>query len=663
VFSQPLAPVSSPHRNLHTLTPLRVSTLALTLASLLAGQVSLAADVDPGYESNIDKKEIAPRWQAPLIGIDEAAVLAKSTTRFIVTFRDVAQVPRGATAESIKSLGGSAAMPKALEQLAAWGVQPSHVYSGSVHGFAAELSPEQVEWLRALPAVGTVEYDSPVAAQQGTQQTPANLWNLDRIDQRALPLNGTYRYPNMGSFSNVYVVDSGIDSSHNDFKDALGRSRVSRIFTIPNMPAADCNGHGTNVASVVGGQIHGVAKRANVFDVRVLNCQNSGSSSDVLAGLQAIETDVRQNNRDRVVVNMSLGATGFSSYERQTLRMSAQGMLVVTAAGNSGDQTGSAGLATSFSPGRLGAGTSIINVGATNNSDRRANFSQHGWGVSLLAPGEQIKMASINGPDSVWTDSGTSFAAPAVAGVAAMCLQDDASITPAEMKYRVVNCAHRNVLSSTDLKSTNRLLNVNSCGCTSKPQFLDLPSNHWSYNTASCLLQLGVGFPSGIDRYQPDAAMKRWEMAVYLVQAMGEEKNIAGAHQSYFTDVQPADWWSPHVERFRDLRITAGCGTNKYCPNDNVKRWQMAVFMVNSLGEAPTATHRGYFVDVSASHPHRGVIERLYELGVTAGEVVNGQRYFRPDNDTTRAQIASFVKAASTVRTAKKPYPKALTCG
>ncbi len=70
-------------------------------------------------------------------------------------------------------------------------------------------------------------------------------------------------------------------------------------------------------------------------------------------------------------------------------------------------------------------------------------------------------------------------------------------------------------------------------------------------------------------------------------------------------------WWTPHVERFRELGITAGCGNNRYCPNDNVKRWQMAIFLVSALGEAPTPSHRGYFVDVGPNHPQRGQIERL----------------------------------------------------
>ncbi len=602
------------------------------------------------------------RWQAPLFGIDEATLRSKSSASFIVGFRDLPAAPRGYDAKQGEArVPASPAKARVLKQLAAWGVRPRHVYDALFDGFAARLDREQLEWVRALPEVAYVEFDQ-IGWLNATYSTPDALWHLDRIDQRALPLDRSFSVANTGASVNIYVVDSGISSTHNDFKDALGRSRVSKLFSIPNQPGEDCIGHGTLVASIVGGWVHGVAKRSNLFDVRVANCLGQISAADVAAALDAIYLDVRSNGRERVVVNMSLGFPLPVNFERQMLRMSAEGIVLVTGAGNSGDTGGSLELAINNSPGRIAAGSSIINVGATTRTDRRAAWSSHGFGVNLLAPGDGVRGASITGPHSTRIDSGTSFAAPAVAGTAAVCLTSDASIKPAEMKYRLQNCAHRDVLSTTLLKGTNRLLNVNACGCSSGPQFLDMAVNHWAYGTVSCLSRLGVGFAADVDRYQPDVAMKRWEMAVFMVQALGEERNIPTTHRSYFSDATPQSWWTPHVERFRELGITAGCGNARYCPDDNVKRWQIAIFLVNALGESPTPSHRGYFVDVSPSHPQRGQIERLYELGVTSGELVNGSRYFRPDGDTTRAQIASFMRSASTVRNATRPFPRALTC-
>lgn len=637
-------------------------SLVLGLTGLLLAETILANEVDAGYESPTTKAAVQPRWQAPLLGASEAALRSKSNASVIVGFRDQPVRPRGFDADAMPAATKtSSAKQRVLTQLAEWGVKPRHVYDDALDGFVATLSREQIEWLRALPEVAFVEVEQ-IGQLDATYQVPDALWHLDRIDQARLPLDRKFTVANTGAFANVYVIDSGIYSAHNDFKDALGRSRVSKVFSIAGLPGEDCLGHGTNVASVIAGRTHGVAKSAKVFDARVANCSGQIRSGDVTAALDAIAEDVRVNRRERVIVNMSLGFKIPPSFERAMLRMSAQNILFVTSAGNDGTSGGIYERAINQMPARLGAGTSVINVGATDRSDRRAAWSNYGYSVNLMAPGDGIRMASVNGPDSVWTDSGTSFAGPAVAGTAAVCLTADASITPADMKNRLVNCAHRNVLSSVSLNGTNRMLNVDACGCSASPQFLDMAVNHWAYSTVSCLSKLGVGFPSGIDRYQPDEPMKRWEMAVFMVQAMREEGNIPAEYKAYFSDALTADWWTPYVERFKELGITAGCGSNKYCPNDNVKRWQMAIFLVKSLGEQPTASHRGYFADVGVSHPQRGFIERLYELGVTAGEVVNGRRYFRPDNDTTRAQIASFMRAGSTVRTARKPYPQALTC-
>jgi hypothetical protein len=604
----PIAPRVAARRR--SLRPLLFALACFGLAFGLQAQ-----GVDAGYEVTAADKIEAPRWQAPLFGIDEAALRSKSSASFIDGFRDLPAAPRGYDSKRGNSPAQSSpAKTQVLAQLAAWGVKPKHVYGALFDGFAARLDREQLEWVRALPEVAYVEFDQ-IGWLNATNSAPDALWHLDRIDQRALPLDRSFTVANTGAFANIYVVDSGINSTHNDFRDALGRSRVNKLFSIPNQPGEDCIGHGTLVASIVGGWVHGVAKRSNLFDVRVANCQGQISAADVAAALDAIYRDVRANGRERVVVNMSLSFPLPVNFERQMLRLTAEGLVVVTGAGNNGSSGGDLEQAINNSPGRIAAGSSVINVGATTRTDRRAEWSSYGFGVNLLAPGDGLRGASITGADSTQVDSGTSFAAPAVSGTAAVCLTSDASIKPAEMKYRLVNCAHRNVLSTALLNGTNRLLNVGACGCSSGPQFLDMAANHWAYGTVSCLSRLGVGFASDVDRYQPDVAMKRWEMAVFMVQALGEERNIPTTHRSYFTDATPLSWWTPHVERFRELGITAGCGNNRYCPNDNVKRWQMAIFLVNALGEAPTPSHRGYFVDVGANHPQRGQIERLYELG------------------------------------------------
>ncbi|MBD0319934.1 MAG: S8 family serine peptidase, partial [Gemmatimonadetes bacterium] len=180
-------------------------------------------------------------------------------------------------------------------------VSPRYVYTAALTGFAAELNAGQLNALQHNPNVDYIEQDARV---QATTTQSGATWGLDRIDQRALPLSTTYDYTPTGAGVNVYIVDTGILLGHTQF----GGRAVSGYDAVDGGSADDCNGHGTHVAGTVGGSTYGVAKGVKLVGVRVLNCQGSGTSSGVIAGIDW----VRLNRINPAVANMSLGG-GYSS--------------------------------------------------------------------------------------------------------------------------------------------------------------------------------------------------------------------------------------------------------------------------------------------------------------------------------------------------------------
>ena len=149
------------------------------------------------------------------------------------------------------------------------------VYSAALRGFSVAMTPQAARRLAADPAVAYVEQDSVVHAI--ATQSPVPSWGLDRIDQRNLPLNNSYTYPNTASNVHAYIIDTGIRFTHNDF----GGRASSGFDAIDGGSADDCHGHGTHVAGTVGGSSFGVAKGVQLVAVRVLNCSGCGTTAQV----------------------------------------------------------------------------------------------------------------------------------------------------------------------------------------------------------------------------------------------------------------------------------------------------------------------------------------------------------------------------------------------
>lgn len=279
------------------------------------------------------------------------------------------------------------------------GIRPNHVYTAALNGFSAELNEGQLNALRHNPSVDYVEADQVVTADA---TVTANSWGRDRIDQRSLPLSGTYTYTSTASAVRAYIIDTGIYTAHSDFG-----GRASNVYDALGGNGQDCNGHGTHVAGTVGGSAYGVARAALLRGVRVLNCSGSGSTSGIIAAVDWVRT----NHIKPAVANMSLGGGYSSSLNTAVTNLHNAGVFVAVAAGNSNAN------ACNYSPASASA---VYTTAASTSSDAKASYSNYGSCVDGYAPGSSIKSAWIGSTTATNTISGTSMASPHVAGVAAL---------------------------------------------------------------------------------------------------------------------------------------------------------------------------------------------------------------------------------------------------
>src|ERR1044072_4477734 len=312
-----------------------------------------------------------------------------------------------------------------------------HVYQNAINGFAVEMSPEDAEALSMDFRVAYVEEDGIVTAD-ATQSNPP--WGLDRIDQRNRPTNGTYVFNHTGAGVFAYVIDTGIRTTHTQFG-----GRAANVFDAFGGNGQDCNGHGTHVSGTIGGSTYGVAKSVNLRGVRVLDCNGSGSTSGVIAGVDF----VRNNHSNPAVANMSLGGGASSTLDTAVNNLANSGVAIAVAAGNSNAN------ACNSSPARA---ANAITVGSTTTSDARSSFSNFGTCLDLFAPGSSILSSYATSDTATATLSGTSMASPHVAGVAALYKQVNPSASSSTVRNAIVNNATVNVITNVGTGSPNRLL-------------------------------------------------------------------------------------------------------------------------------------------------------------------------------------------------------------
>ncbi|MBQ1050408.1 S8 family peptidase [Micromonospora sp. C51] len=351
---------------------------------------------------------------------------------YIVVFKD-SEVSRTAVGSSVDRL------------LRRHGGATARTYSAAVRGAEVRVSARAAARIAADPAVAYVEQNH-VVSLAGTQTNPPS-WGLDRIDQRNLPLNSSYTYPNTATNVTSYVIDTGIRTTHSDFggRATWGTNTVDSNNT-------DCNGHGTHVAGTVGGSAYGVAKATRLVAVKVLNCSGSGTNAGVIAGIDWVTA----NAVKPAVANMSLGGGANTSVDNAVINSINSGVTYAVAAGN-GNALGQRQNACNYSPARAAP---AITVGATQSNDAAASFSNYGTCVDILAPGVSITSAWHTSNTATNTISGTSMASPHVAGVAALVLSANPSWSPQQVRDYLVSNSTPNVISNVGSGTPNQLLYV-----------------------------------------------------------------------------------------------------------------------------------------------------------------------------------------------------------
>ena len=320
------------------------------------------------------------------------------------------------------------------------GAQVQQEYGSALQGFAARLPQRALDLLRSNSSVAYIEADQTITLN--ATQSPAT-GGLDRIDQRALPLNNSYTYNFTGSGVTAYIIDTGVRFSHTQF----GGRAVTGHDAIDGGSADDCNGHGTHVAGTVAGGTYGVAKSVRIVGVRVLNCQGSGSNSQVIAGIDWVTGNHAAGAP--AVANMSLGGSASSALDTAVRNSIADGITYAIAAGNSNAD------ACTQSPARV---AEAITVGSTTTADARSSFSNYGTCLDIFAPGSSITSAWHTSDTATNTISGTSMASPHVAGAAALFVQQNGSVSPQAVRDGLVNSSTTGVVTNAGTGSPNRLL-------------------------------------------------------------------------------------------------------------------------------------------------------------------------------------------------------------
>jgi subtilisin family serine protease len=318
------------------------------------------------------------------------------------------------------------------------GIEVKDTLSHTMKASVVVATPNEIETLKKSEDVASVELDTPFSILGGT-----SIWGLDRMDQRT-GRDGHYAIGDEGAGVNVYVIDTGLYLSHSEFS---GRVPASWTGINDGNGVNDCNGHGTHVAGTVAGTTYGVAKRADVIPVRVVECDGSGWNSTAIAGIDwAVAHHVAGQP---AVMNLSIGGFTSDSFDQAVQSAVNDGITVVAAAGNDGVD------ACTASPARI---PSAITVAATDINDAQASWSNYGSCVDIQAPGVSIRSAWNNSPAGYNTMSGTSMAAPHASGAAAIMLSRDRALSPAKVHQSMITTATTGVVSASKGATPNRLL-------------------------------------------------------------------------------------------------------------------------------------------------------------------------------------------------------------
>ncbi|CAL9417106.1 S8 family serine peptidase [Streptomyces sp. enrichment culture] len=317
-------------------------------------------------------------------------------------------------------------------------------YNSAINGFSANgLSETEAKRLAADPAVAKVVQNKKFKIS-ATQDNPPS-WGLDRTDQADTAGDNKYTYPDTaGEGVTAYVIDTGVRVSHKDFE---GRATHGFDAVDNDESADDGNGHGTHVAGTIAGAAHGVAKKAKIVAVRVLDDNGSGTTEQVVAGIDW----VTKNHQGPSVANMSLGGGADEAIDEAVRKAIAAGITFGVAAGNESSDAGQ------VSPARV---KEAITVASSTKEDGQSEFSNFGEVVDIYAPGSDITSTWNDGDEGTKTISGTSMATPHVVGAAAVYLSGHKDATPDDVAKALVDGATPDKITNPSTGTANKLLKI-----------------------------------------------------------------------------------------------------------------------------------------------------------------------------------------------------------
>lgn len=382
------------------------------------------------------------RCLAISIGVGFSLALSVSVAPAFADSPDPTRTPAASGSEYIVGFrDGTDKLSLAMTSPGTLSSGPTRVL-GATPVVLSRLTPAEARRLANDPAVAYVEPNTPVTVAATQADAP---WGLDRIDQSVLPLDGSYTVRKTGAKVKVYVIDTGISAGTPDLARRVAKGRT---WVHDGLGTSDCHGHGTQVADIVGGTRFRVARKVTLVPVRVLDCEGNGTAFTTAQALDWVATQHKAGTP--AVANLSLSGDSSRFENAAVKRLVADGVTVVVAAGNNGMD------ACSYSP---ASARKALTVAASDETDQRAGYSNHGSCVDLYAPGSQIVSASRTGDGSA-TASGTSMASPHVAGTAALILSVHRRWSPAKVGAEIMRLSLAGAIKDNPAGTANRLLNI-----------------------------------------------------------------------------------------------------------------------------------------------------------------------------------------------------------